>query len=111
MAIPPNNALKYSSGPVELVARVNTNPTGAELQLSVKDRGETIAADRHNAIFQPYSRNDQSGQHGTGLRLALCRAIATAHGGSLALYPRQGGGNTFTFVMPVNPQQPQGDEP
>ena len=106
-----DNALKYSSGPVELVARVNTNPTGAELQLSVKDRGETIAADQHNAIFQPYSRNDQSGQHGTGLGLALCRAIATAHGGSLALYPRQGGGNTFTFVMPVNPQQPQGDEP
>jgi two-component system sensor histidine kinase KdpD len=106
-----DNALKYSSGPVELVARVNTHPTGAELQLSVKDRGETIAADQHNAIFQPYSRNDQSGQHGTGLGLALCRAIATAHGGSLALYPRQGGGNTFTSVMPVNPQQPQGDEP
>lgn len=106
-----DNALKYSSGPVELVARVNTRPNGAELQLSVKDRGEPIAADQHDAIFQPYSRSDQSGQHGAGLGLALCRAIATAHGGHLALYPRQGGGNTFTFAMPVNPHQPQGEEP
>ena len=106
-----DNALKYSSGPVELVARVNTSPTASELQLSVKDRGEPIAADQQQRIFQPYSRNDRSGQHGAGLGLALCRAIATAHGGSLTLHKRQGGGNTFTFAMPVNPHQPQGDEP
>ena len=106
-----DNALKYSSGPVELVARVATHPTATELQLSVKDRGEPIAADQQQRMFQPYSRNDQSGQHGACLGLALCRAIATAHDGSLTLYPRQGGGNTFTFAMPVNPHQPQGEEP
>jgi two-component system, OmpR family, sensor histidine kinase KdpD len=106
-----DNALKYSSGPVELVARVHTHPNGSELQLSVKDRGEPIAADQQQRIFQPYSRSDRSGQHGAGLGLALCRAIATAHGGSLTLHKRQGGGNTFTFAMPVNPQQPQGEEP
>lgn len=108
-----DNALKYSSGPIELVARVHTRPatTAAELQLSVKDRGETIATDQQQRIFQPYSRSDRTGQHGAGLGLALCRAIACAHGGSLTLHKRQGGGNTFTFAMPVNPHQPQGDEP
>ncbi|MEN9539775.1 MAG: hypothetical protein RLZZ126_2010 [Pseudomonadota bacterium] len=106
-----DNALKYSSGPVELVARVHTSPTGAEVELSVKDRGEPIPADQQQRIFQPYSRNDRSGQHGAGLGLALCRAIATAHGGSLTWHKRQGGGNTFMFAMPVNPHQPQGDEP
>ncbi len=106
-----DNALKYSSGPVELVANASTTSTAPVLQLSVKDRGEPIAPDQQQRIFQPYSRSDQSGQHGAGLGLALCRAIATAHGGSLTLHPRQGGGNTFTFAMPINPNQPKGDEP
>lgn len=106
-----DNALKYSSGPVELVAGLGATATTTELRLGVKDRGEPIPTEQQQRIFQPYSRNDQSGQRGAGLGLALCRAIATAHGGSLTWHRRQGGGNTFTFAMPVNPHQPQGDEP
>ena len=38
-------------------------------------------------------------------------AIAQAHGGELGVRRRQGGGNCFTFSMPVDPQQPQGAPP
>lgn len=102
-----DNALKYSSEAIDLVAGSN----GGEMQVSVKDRGQAIPLDQHRAIFEPYSRNDHSGQRGAGLGLALCRAIATAHDGSLTLRPRKGGGNSFTFAMPIAPQQPQGDLP
>ena len=82
---------------------------GGTMQVAVKDRGEAIALERQQAIFEPYARNDQSGQRGAGLGLALCRAIAQAHGGSLTVRRRNGGGNSFTFSMPVDPQQPVGD--
>lgn len=102
-----DNALKYSSGAIDLVVSAD----GERLQVSVKDRGEAIPPQRQQAIFEPYARNDQSGQRGAGLGLALCRAIAQAHGGSLTVRRRNGGGNNFTFSMPVEPQQPVGDAP
>ena len=102
-----DNALKYSRDAIELVV----NASDHDMQVSVKDRGEAIAEEEYENIFQPYSRNDQSGQRGAGLGLALCRAIATAHGGSLTLRRRAGGGNSFTFSLPVDRQQPEGEQP
>lgn len=81
-----------------------------DLNVAVKDRGNAIAPENYASIFEPYTRGDQSGQRGAGLGLALCRAIATAHGGTLTLRRRTGGGNTFTFSMPVNSQQPESAE-
>jgi two-component system sensor histidine kinase KdpD len=102
-----DNALKYSTGAIELQVQADA----AELQVSVKDRGATLPADQHSTLFQPYARGDQSGQRGAGLGLALCRAIATAHGATLTLRPRRGGGNCFVFTLPVNPGQPSADLP
>jgi len=102
-----DNALKYSSDAIDLVVSASAR----ELQVSVKDRGPGIPEEQYQAIFEPYSRNDQSGQHGVGLGLALCRAIAAAHGGSLTLKPRTGGGSSFTLVLPVDPKQPMSEQP
>lgn len=102
-----DNALKYSDAAIDLVVSADH----ATLKVSVKDRGNAIPPDQYQAIFEPYSRNDQSGQRGAGLGLALCRAIAQAHGGELGVRRRQGGGNCFTFSLPVDPQQPQGAPP
>lgn len=100
-----DNALKYSREAIDLVVSVS----GGDMQVAVKDRGTAIPEEDYSAIFEPYSRNDQSGQHGAGLGLALCRAIAAAHGGRLTLRRRAGGGNCFTFTVPVDPQQPARD--
>ena len=102
-----DNALKYSSGAITLQVQVQVQEQ--QLQVSVEDCGKPIPADQQALIFQPYARGDQSGQRGAGLGLALCRAIAAAHGGTLSLRERQG--NCFVFAMPINPQQPLGDLP
>jgi two-component system, OmpR family, sensor histidine kinase KdpD len=96
------NALKYSQGPIDLVVTSNEQ----DVQISVKDRAEAIPPENYDTIFQPYMRGDQSGQRGAGLGLALCRAIAQAHGGTLIVRRRSGGGNSFTFALPLV-QQPQ----
>ena len=102
-----DNALKYSSDAIDLVV----SSTGQNVQVSVKDRGLAIAPERHDTIFQPYSRDDHAIGHGAGLGLALCRAIATAHGGHLELRRRNAGGNSFTLTLPIEPQPQRAQQP
>lgn len=98
-----DNALQYSDEAIDLVVAV----ADEALCVSVKDRGPGIPEDKLQAIFEPYSRNDQSGQRGAGLGLAVCRAIANAHGGTLTAHPRRGGGSSFTLTLPIEAQQPE----
>ncbi len=102
-----DNALKYSTATIDL----SVNVIDRTLQVTVKDRGNEIPPEKYSSIFEPYTRNDLSGQRGAGLGLALCRAIAIAHGGTLTLRRRSGGGNSFTFAMPLEATQPEGAQP
>lgn len=95
-----DNALKYSEGEVAL----SVNAVPGTLELCVKDRGPGIPEAEREAIFQPYVRGDRAGRHGTGLGLAVCRAIAHAHGGRLLLRSREDGGSCFCLQLPVEPQ-------
>ena len=98
-----DNALQYSCDAIDLVV----SSADDKLLVSVKDRGPGIPDDQQLSIFEPYSRNDHSGQRGAGLGLAVCRAIASAHGGTLSVYRRSGGGSSFTLLLPVDTHQPQ----
>ena len=102
-----DNALKYSEDAIQLKVCVQEK----SMLVCVKDRGPTIPASLQQTIFKPYSRNDQSGQRGAGLGLALGRVIASVHGGSLTLRTRRGGGNSFCFSVPLSEQQPGGALP
>ncbi len=95
-----DNALKYSEGAVELDASVQGNI----MEISVSDRGPGIAESVREAMFRPYSRGDRSGQRGAGLGLAVCRAIAQAHGGILSGENREGGGGRFCLSLPIEEQ-------
>lgn len=95
-----DNALKYSSDAVDLVITQQAR----SLQLAVKDRGAGIAPQMQEDIFLPYRRDDHSGQRGAGLGLALCRAIAQAHCGTLTVYARKGGGSSFVLSLPLQEQ-------
>lgn len=100
-----DNALKYTGEAIELTA--SSGPAG--LVVSVKDRGEGVSEAARAAIFEPRARGDGPGARGAGLGLAVCRAIAQAHGGELTLRRRNGGGSSFSLTLPVEAQQPQGE--
>jgi len=95
-----DNALKYSEDEIEVGVEVRDQL----LELCVRDRGPGIPEAEREAIFQPYVRGDRAGRHGTGLGLAVCRAIAQAHGAQLLLRERAGGGSSFCLQLPVEPQ-------
>lgn len=105
------NALKYSEGPVELVVQLQAGPTPAEMLVMVKDRGDGIPEAEQDTIFEPYARGDRAGPRGAGLGLAVCRAIAQAHGGRLLLRRRQGGGSSFVLSLPLEAQPLDGSAP
>jgi two-component system, OmpR family, sensor histidine kinase KdpD len=97
-----DNALKYSAQLIELEVAQKDH----RIELAVHDRGNGIPAGEELSIFEPYHRSDRSGQRGTGLGLAVCRAIARAHGGDLSVHARSGGGSTFVLRLPVDVAQP-----
>lgn len=60
---------------------------------------ETRAAGGAAALLEPFVRGDSSrtrGDGGLGLGLSIVAAVATAHGGTIAVTPRPGGGLDVT---------------
>lgn len=106
-----DNALKYSpaEAPVELVVR----RVGGEALFAVRDRGLGIAPAWRDRVFDAFQRGDLAAfsqrPPGAGVGLAVCRAIAEAHAGSLRLRPRGHGGCSFEFRLPLRaaPQLPE----
>ena len=68
----------------------------------VTDRGRGIPAEAQERIFEPFYRVDKSRsrkQGGSGLGLALVKAIADAHGATLSLESQPGRGTTFRVQL------------
>jgi two-component system, NtrC family, nitrogen regulation sensor histidine kinase NtrY len=66
--------------------RVGWRREGEEVVVWIEDEGEGIA--NPSNLFVPFFTTKP---HGTGIGLVLCRQIAEAHGGALALENRAGG--------------------
>ncbi|MBK7530677.1 ATP-binding protein [Piscinibacter sp.] len=112
-----DNALKYS--PAEAPVEVLVRRQGEQAVLAVRDRGPGIAPAWRERVFEVFRRGEL-GPHessdaapaararaGAGVGLAVCRAIARAHGGELRLRPRGHGGCSFECVLPLREQPPQ----
>lgn len=104
-----DNALAYSpsEAPVELLVRRQAN----ELVLAVRDRGPGVPPAQRDQIFTVFQRGEAAQGRGAGVGLAVCRAIATAHGGTLKLRARAHGGSSFEAWLPVpdTPAQPSAE--
>jgi two-component system, OmpR family, sensor histidine kinase KdpD len=92
------NALKYSSGAIEIRAEA----MAGEVLVEVSDRGTGIPVGEEERIFDKFHRSARAGgREGVGLGLTICRAIATAHGGKVWACNREGGGASFRFTLPL----------
>jgi hypothetical protein len=87
---------------VQLIRLVKTDPNRDWLRVRVVDFGTGIPPEDLDRIFQPYFTTKKTGDEnrGFGLGLAICRKIASLHGGSLTVQSELGRGTTFNLDLP-----------
>ena len=79
-----------------------------EIELTVADDGPGFPPDVDpDALFDKFQRGRTEGaQGGVGLGLAICRAIARAHGGEIRAERIPAGGALFTVTLPLTEEEP-----
>lgn len=93
---------------------VNTGVRPETVALTVENTGERLPPERASTLTEPFQRGTErvhADHAGVGLGLAIVKTITHAHGGTLTLTPRPGGGMRITVELPATaPHTPAGDE-
>ena len=106
-----SNAFKYSPEGTPVIVRLTELADFA--QVSVQDRGEGIAIDDQDRVFERFYRAEKGLTQtagGFGLGLFIARRLAEAMGGGLLLSSRPGEGSTFSVSLPRLMAAPQADD-
>jgi len=82
----------------ELTVSTLSSPDGISIEIS--DTGTGIAPANAMDVFDPFFTTKPAGK-GTGLGLAVCYGIVTAHGGTLEVRQNEEDGATFVVKLPV----------
>jgi two-component system sensor histidine kinase KdpD len=96
------NALRHG-GPVGTV-RVAARVEGRDAVLEVSDEGPGFPAEDVDRIFEKFYR--ARGGTGAGLGLAIAKAIATAHGGTIRAETGRPKGAVFRVMLPLGEAPP-----
>ncbi|MCL6595593.1 MAG: HAMP domain-containing histidine kinase [Firmicutes bacterium] len=100
-----DNAMKYTPSPGRVEVRLERQ--GAFARLSVRDTGPGVPREEVPRIFERFyrGRRHRADVPGSGIGLAVVRAIVALHGGRVEVAEADGGGAAFTIVLPV-PREP-----
>jgi len=101
-----DNAVKFTAERGEIIVEAaykNEN----DIEVSIKDNGIGIPADKIPKIFDRFYQIDSSTTRrygGLGIGLALCKNIIDMHKGVITVASEENKGSVFTFVIPKNPE-------
>ncbi len=100
-----NNAIKYTPEGGEVTIRAKG--AGKNVRVEVSDTGIGISKADLPRIFDRFYRvkSEKTRQIvGTGLGLSIVKHIVEAHLGTISVESEEGGGSTFTVVLPAGSQ-------
>jgi two-component system sensor histidine kinase KdpD len=95
------NAAKYSAAGTPIY--LSAERKGEMIAVSVADRGIGIDLSEQGLIFERFYRASVQNQQtsGTGMGLAISRAIIDAHNGAMSVTSQVGEGSVFSFTLPI----------
>ena len=73
-------------------------------RIAVEDNGPGMTEEERSRAFQRYFRGSNAASHyseGVGLGLPVAKSIIDAHGGSISIDERDGGGLIVAFTLPA----------
>ena len=97
------NASKYSP-PDTSIHVISELCSADEIVTSVADHGPGIDDIEQDMIFEKFyrGRNQRTTIQGTGMGLAIAKAIVELHGGTIAVRSQVGRGSVFYFTLHAN---------
>ncbi|GLY02626.1 ATP-binding protein [Actinoplanes sp. NBRC 101535] len=108
-----SNAIKYT--PPGGAVTASAYATGEAVVISVADTGIGIPAEQYAQLFTRFFRASTATSRkikGTGLGLAVTKAIVEAHGGTITAEPGPAGGTRFNVALPrFGDSGPRGEMP
>ena len=95
------NAGKYS--PPDAAIRITAEAKDGKLTTSVADHGAGIDDMEQSMIFEKFyrGRDQRLLIQGTGMGLAIAKAIVELHGGTIGVTSQLGHGSVFSFTLPL----------
>jgi two-component system sensor histidine kinase KdpD len=98
------NAMKYTPAgtPIEITAEAD----GGEIAILIRDHGPGFAPGDHERVFEKFYRGATNPKSGMGLRLAICCAVVTGHGGVISATNAVTGGAVVRIKLPVGGTPP-----
>jgi signal transduction histidine kinase len=87
----------------EIDVRATYDQLAAEINVEIADTGTGIAPEHRAHVFDPFFTTKPTGT-GTGLGLAVCYGIITAHGGRITIGPNNGRGTRVRVTLPAHQQ-------
>lgn len=94
------------AGPKDGAVHLDITAEGDRVSFTVWDTGRGIPAEELPRLTEPFYMVDKSrarAQNGSGIGLALCQAIARAHGTELNFVSKVGEGTRVSFSLPTLP--------
>lgn len=94
-----DNAFKYSTAGDTIT--LSTGQTAQEVIVTIEDQGKGIDPEDLPYIFDMFHRGKATkGKDGSGVGLAVVKAIVEGHGGTVLVESQADKGSTFTVVLP-----------
>jgi len=100
------NLLRYTlrSSPEGGTVRLEVAPSPGGIRIVMEDQGAGLSGVDSQRVFQPFFTSRATG---AGLGLAVVRRVVLAHGGTVSVRERPGGGARFELLLPLSPSEPR----
>ena len=100
------NAMEAMRESETKVLIVRTRSLAGVVSVEISDTGPGIPVEIEERLFQPFVTNKPAGM---GIGLSIAKRIVEAHGGTISVAARPGGGTVFTFTLPVLEEAPDAE--